>query len=345
MNNQISDAKSRLLIPALMRRLGVPLESIPKHSALPGKAQSVRCPWLHRHSHRDSKPSCSIYAGGTRIHCFVCGYDLDGPAFLKQWKSIPNAQAIKDFIGLAADKPIVLNPSTKIVSPKMVCADLHPLSEADKEQIARDRVIDVAAVRWACELGVLGLDTVCSCRSWVLVDTSKRIAEARRIGGLNFPGMANLQERKAHTLKGSDKSWPIGASLLHQYSDVRAIMLVEGGPDFLAALHFLHLFNAQGIIPIAMLGKAEIHPDAVRLIRGLRARIYPHNDPDGGGLKAANQWAVQLRQVGCQVDLFRIDGLSRTNGQPVKDLNDLTTIDAMHLQNPDQLLKLQSLLP
>jgi len=332
MNQTIADAKSRLSIPELMRQLGVPSRSIPKQECSKDQAQSVPCPWAHLHRHKDKKPSCSIYKNGTRIHCFACNYDMDGPEFLRRWRKLSNGQAIQEFINLAKVRPMSAMP-VKTAERTAVSVVLSPLSEFDQEQIALKRALHVAAVRWACSLGVLNASQVCGCRSWVLTDGSRRIAEVRRLNGQNFPQLETLGERKAHTIKGSDKSWALGCELLRQYESVRGIMLVEGGPDYLAALHFLESFGVPGIMPSAMLGKSEMHPEAVQLIKGRRVRIYPHNDPDGGGLKAAHGWAAQLRAVGCQVDLFSFAGLRRLDGQPVKDLNDLTMIDQQHNQN------------
>lgn len=344
MNISISDAKLRLLIPDLMRLIGVPPTSIPKYRASNSTAQNVRCPWFHRHSNQDKNPSCSIYANGTRIKCFVCGYNLDGPEFLKRWKNVSSAQAIRSFSSLAVGRPPVVIPA-KREAATMVSVDLRSLSEADKAQIARLRAIDVSAVEWACRLGALHFSQVCGYRSWVLTDGTMRIAEARRLDGTKYPEWGNVGERKAHTIKGSEKSWPVGIELLRRHAELRAVVLVEGGPDYLAALHWIHQFQRRDILPVAMLGKAEMHPEAVQLMRGHRVRIYPHNDPDGGGLKTAVRWSTQLSQSGCQVDLFHFDGLNRTNGQPVKDLNDLTTINPHHLQIPQDQQKLHFLLP
>lgn len=327
-----------------MRRLGVPPESIPKHGSPNGAAHNVRCPWFHRHSNEDKNPSCSIYADGTRMHCFACDYDIDGPEFLERWKSLTKAQAYREFLGLAATRPAAAFPAKRAV-PKPVSVSLGTLNESDMDQIARLRAIDVAAVQWACSLGVLHFSHQCGHRSSVLTDQSRRVAEARCLDGSHYPAWKNVGARKAHTIKGSDKSWPVGASLLRHYVDLRAVMLVEGGPDYLAALHFIHQFRSSGIMPMAMLGKAVIHADAVQLMKGRHVRIYPHNDPDRGGLKAALKWGAQLNQVGCRVDYFHFDGLRRANGTPVKDLNDLTTVDPQHLQNASELHRLQSLLP
>lgn len=341
---KISEAKSRLLIPQLMRRLGVPPESIPKYGSPISVAQNVRCPWFHLHSNEDKKPSCSIYADGTRMHCFACGYDIDGPEFIRRWKNQTRAQAFREFLSLAATRPAATLP-TKRGASKAIDVSLGTLNEFDMDQIASLRAIDVAAVRWAGALGVLHFSQQCGYRSWVLTDPSRRIVEARRLDGRNYPGWENVGERKAHTIKGSDKSWPIGAELLRQGIEVRAIMLVEGGPDYLAALHFIHQFRVAGIMPVAMLGKAEVHPDAVQLMKGRHVRIYPHNDPDEGGLRAALKWGAQFNQVGCRFDYFRFDGLRRVDGKAVKDLNDLTAVHPQHLQSALEFRRLQSLLP
>jgi hypothetical protein len=116
-------------------------------------------------------------------------------------------------------------------------------------------------------------------------------------------------------------------------------MLVEGGPDYLAALHFCHLFDVHDLLPVAMLGKASIMPEALELLKGRQVRIYPHNDPNGGGLKASEQWARDLKAAGCAVKRFGFEGLRRRDGKPVNDLNDAALIHA------DDAEQLSSLLP
>ena len=76
----------------------------------------------------------------------------------------------------------------------------------------------------------------------------------------------------------------------------------------------------------ALLGASvkTIHPDAVPLIRGRRVRIVPHADP--AGAKAGLQWAGLLKELGCRVDGFDLRNLAKTDGSPVKDLNDCTAM-------------------
>ena len=62
------------------------------------------------------------------------------------------------------------------------------------------------------------------------------------------------------------------------------------------------------------------------LLQSHRVRIYPHNDPDGGGEASAQMWATQLHAHGCEVDTYTFAGLTRRDGQPVKDLNDSAVI-------------------
>jgi hypothetical protein len=62
-------------------------------------------------------------------------------------------------------------------------------------------------------------------------------------------------------------------------------------------------------------------------LQGKRARIF--TDSDTVGNAAAKRWATQLRSAGVAVDGYTFDGLTRDDGQPVKDLNDLLRIDCV----------------
>lgn len=328
MNNQVQRAKRALKLPQLMRMLGVSPQFIPIKDG-----HVVKCLF-----HHDRKPSFNIYKDGTRAHCFACGFDLDGPGFVAKWNGTTNEQGCRDFIRLASGRHIQVarRPSSSraiLLSGKkaeMELPQLYDLDDRQVQQIAEQRNIDVCAVDCARRLGVLKFTSVCRYPSWVLLDNSGYIAEARRLDGQYYPQIGTLCERKAHTFKGATKSWPVGLGLIRQYPSVRAFMLVEGGPDYLAAFHLLLQFNVQGVMPIALLGKgagsAHIHPEALRLLGMRHVRIYPHNDPDGGGRKAAQQWAQQIRSTGCTVDIFPFEGLGLTDNPPVKDLNEVTML-------------------
>jgi hypothetical protein len=129
--------------------------------------------------------------------------------------------------------------------------------------------------------------------------------------------------------------------VLCEIPNFRAIMLVEGGPDYLAAWHFIIKMEAYDVLPVAMLGRSvlQIDHEAVALLKGRHVRMYPHDDDDKGGHAACNRWADQLYTAGCSVDFFSFDDLTRTDGKSVKDLNDAALIDPK--QNPE----LSNLLP
>ncbi len=339
----IEEAKKRLPLPALLRLLGIPSVSIPTRDG-----QSARCPWYHQHSHGDKKPSFNIYQDGSRAKCFGCGYNLDAPDFLAKWKGLSRSDACREFIWMAEGHkvtllraPVIHLPRTRqLPCPIAEMPLLSLLTDEQVMQIARTRMLWPESILWACQLGVLKFGYVCGHMCWVLLDDSKLIAEARRLDGLEFPAVGELGARKAHTLKGSTKSWPVGADLLRKYPGVQNVMLVEGGPDYLAALHFI-LQSQKQVLPVAMLGagQAVIDPRALELLGGRRVRLYPHIDPKQQGLKAAHTWTEQLMRAGCRTDNFHFAGLLRSNGIPVKDLNDLTTL------HPKDLSKIQNLIP
>jgi hypothetical protein len=196
------------------------------------------------------------------------------------------------------------------------------------EALAVLRYFQKSAVQHAVDLGCLRFGTVCGSRSWILTDSGRKVAEARRLDGKLFPEFGPLDARKAHTIKGSSKKWPVGLQLSDGMpKHEKKILLVEGGPDYLAALDLACRFNREDIHPVAMLGKAAIDREALDAMSGHRVRILPHQDPDGGGMEVAMKWHDQLKQVGCQVDGFSFEGLTKFDWTPVTDLNDLLEAD------------------
>lgn len=194
------------------------------------------------------------------------------------------------------------------------------------EALAVLRYFSKEAVQRAVDLGSLRFGHVCGERSWILTDASRKIAEARRLDGEFYED--NLGRRKSHTLAGSSKSWPVGLQLTDEMpAPDKKIVLVEGGPDYLAAIDFTVRFDRDDVHPVAMLGKAAISPDAIKILSGRRVRIFPHQDPDDGGMEAAIKWHKQLVTAGCQVDGFSFDGLTKIDWTAVTDLNDLLEAD------------------
>ena len=333
--HDLAAVKERLLIPELWARLG-----------LPGQARvSCRSPFRP-----ERQPSFSIYDSGRQWKDHGTGEGGDAIDFLARACHLDVAEATRRFLVLAG---VTLNsgfppaarrsagshsrPATKLQLPP-----LHQGSPAELQAVARHRHLSTQAVSLAQSLRTLAFGNVCGHPCWILGDEAGRLAEARRLDGRPFPAQGPLGERKAHTLRGSRKDWPCGTAVLRRHPSCRIVMLVEGGPDYLAALHLLLALDRWDILPIALLGRStgtRLCPQALALLAGRHVRLYPHADADGGGTHAAQGWAQQLHQHGCTCDFFNFTALHQTDGTPVKDLNDAV------LTRSDQLPELAALLP
>jgi hypothetical protein len=325
----IETAKNRLRIPELWRLCG--FEGNP----------SACCQSPFR---EDRKPSSSVYADGLRWKDFASGEEGDAIDFLGKARGIENRQAIREFLALADARGSICRPVPKPLStrreerrPDLSRFRLGSVTEI--EAVAKSRGIDPRAVCLAQEMGCLLFGSVYGLPSWILTDVSGRCAEARRIDRQPYPADTTKAERKAHSLIGSPKSWPVGCLVSSQYRNAgNTIALVEGGPDYLAILHLALRAGRVDIQPVAVLGRSQcmhgFHPDSVELFRRHRVRIFPHADTDGHGTARALFWARHLEELNCQVDLFRLDGLTKADGTPINDLNDLVEL---HLAQANEI--------
>jgi hypothetical protein len=189
---------------------------------------------------------------------------------------------------------------------------------ADFAALAKLRGISADAVALASERGLLRFGEHRHRPAWFILDASGRVAQARRLDGRNWFG-----DVKALNLASSQAAWPVG---IQEAAPFPLVALCEGGPDLLAAYHLILREQRQAdCAPVAMLGaNPPIHPAALPLFAGKRVRIFGHDDL--AGEQAVVRWATQLVEVGADVDGFRFSGLVRTDGQPVKDLNDLARV-------------------
>ena len=199
-----------------------------------------------------------------------------------------------------------------------LAAKLREGTEAEKVALASLRGLSATAVEMASARGLLRFGEFSGQRAWFVLDSSRRVIQARRLDGQQWT--ANT---KAWTLAGSQAAWPVGIGEAEKFP---AVALCEGAPDLLAAFHFMHCEGREAdCAPVAMLGGcARIHPDAVPMFAGKRVRIFRHSDPTGEN--AADRWAAQLAEIGATVDAFRLDGLRRADSQPLNDFNDLAAI-------------------
>lgn len=323
MKTPYKKALRALPLPQMMRLLGVPKDSIRENDG------AIRCPWSHRHSNQDKNKSCSLYRNMTRIHCFVCEYDYDAIRFAAAWKKTTDQEAC-NFVLKHAQTESCAGDGEKHpeATRSLVLPPTRELTLEELEAIALRRQVDVDALKSVASLGLLRHAEVCKEPSWLLTDSAGMIAEARMLSGACYPAWGSLSERKAHTIRGSKKSWPVGVALLQTYSYITSIMLLEGAPDLLAAHHFLLRFGFHHVLPVAMLGASAgsqgIDSKALELLHGKHVRIYPHNDESGrdGFLN----WCAQLQKAGCTVSRASFAGIMRPDGTPANDLNDLTSL-------------------
>ncbi len=328
--------RAALPLPELMQRLG-----LGEHAK-----QAAFCPF-HKNT---ATPSFSVYqkesgraywkchstcGGGDEVDLLEKYLGLSKPEALKRWEELAG--------GAVHLKPVSSYPMQRTPVPALtrepvaMPSDLHAGTPAELETVARLRGVDFWAVATMRQNGVLQFGTVCGLPCWIVSDPAKRIAEARRMDGLLFPAFEGGTARKAHTLKGSAKSRPVGLMLPGKLHDCfHNVLLVEGSGDFVAGYHFA-MERGQNWLPVAMLGASTlIHPEALPLLRGKRVKIVPHADEAGGA--GALKWAEELERIGCEVSGFDLTGLRKSDGSNVKDLNDCTDI------HPDDATELEGLL-
>jgi hypothetical protein len=276
----------------------------------------------------DRNPSCTIK--GEVMRDWSRNQSYDAISFYAAAKGISIFEAksrLSGFIrgGDASGEARARVPVQSLTRSAVVFSVLAP-SDDDFASILRARQMPPDAfsgLLLAHSLGVLRFARVAGFDSWLVSDEARRCAEARRLDGHLFPPIGNLAERKAHTLRGSTKSWPVGLAL--PISESRAeqlrqqpLLLVEGGPDLVAAFGLLAALpmSASDVQPVAMLGtSASISPEALQKMKGRRAIILAHGD--AAGKEAGERWGEQLAATQCRVCLRHL--------QSGKDLNDLVS--------------------
>ena len=305
MSDDLQEAKSKLPLPALMALLG--------HGDHAKK--SARCPF-----HKDSSASFSIFAGTDgEVHwkCFSgCGQG-DAIDYLAHARNLSNADACREFkkmADLAAPRaPLPLPVQRGIIRPV-----LHVGSSGEFAALATLRHIGEPGLRLASARGLLRFGQWRGSDAWFVTDSAGQNTQARRLDGQPWP-----QGCKALTLPGARAAWTLGAG---QAASFPVLLFCEGGPDLLAAHHFIAVEQrADDAAAVAMLGASlSIPPDALPQFAGKRVRFFTHSD--AAGRTCVARWAHQLAQAGAFMDAVALDGLRRSDGSLAKDLNDLTQI-------------------
>lgn len=306
LRNQLQEAKRRLPIPELWKRLGYPGEA---------KIGMVCCPF-----HREKSASFHIFDEGKMFKCFGCGVTGDAVIFLEKGSGLSRKDAIHKLIELAgcatataartAPAPLPVAKTQKArTRPEL--PEKTPGTPEQRAQLSKLRKLEIEAIDYAVELGFLSFCIYDGDESWLLSDATGVNAQVRKLDGRKFVTASG--EVKAKTLSGSWAKWPIGVP-----PKTKRVILAEGGPDFLAACQLCAVDLT--LSPTCLFGASlEIHDGAVPLFHGCDVFIVPHRDDPGA--MANVRWTEQLKRVANSVRTVFLPELETVN-----DLNDLLAL-------------------
>ena len=290
-----------------------------------GKSRLIRCS-----VHDDHTPSLSVSQGSdgwVLIHCFGgCDPEDILAAERLTWADLfgetAREKAFQVWTKPQAKRQLPWDESTRSAK-RADWTQFLPPTAADLELISKIRGLSREGLHLAVIRGILRV-TICrnGHRCWVITDASRFVAQVRRLDGQKF--RTATSEEKALSLPGSTHKWPAGIAALND--DHRSVILTEGGPDLLAAFHFIACEGRErDTTAVGILGAGSaIHEDLLPRFRGRRVRIAQHADKPGRA--AAECWAEQLRPYVEHVDGIDFTGLRQQDEKPVKDLNDLVRI-------------------
>ena len=312
----IDEAKAKLDIPAVAKQ------------CFQNWKPALSC---HSPFREDRNPSFSVYDQGRKWKDHATGDHGDAVDFLGKALDIPAQEAVRRYVEMAGGGYRVPAPRPKLAptpAPKTDDTDekrrrraAWPAMELPTDEelraVATLRRLPVEGPQWAAIDGTLRMATVDGERCWIVRSTCGKNAQARQLDGQPFQdGSLRLQPLKAKTLAGSIATLPVG-----NYHDTRwpAVVLVEGGPDVLAAYAGIHRLGLLDTVAVfAMLGASMRPPyGALATMKGRRVRIFQHNDE--AGAKAADGWARLIHNAGGTVDIW-------TPAQAGADLNDIFTL-------------------
>ena len=315
----------------------------------------------------DRSPSFSLFDGGRRWKDHGEGSTGHGDAadFIERALGVPREIASRLIIGLAREGGTTgaISGEEGFCSPfgdqkkagqRANWPALETPTEEEIQRIAILRGLSPEGVALAAQRKFLYSADSQEGRTWIIAERacdeegfydSFYVAQARRLDG---KGWDRLEGQKAWTLRGSIGTCPIGIHTASLYDigrkgpRYRKIVIVEGGPDFLAAFDLILAQGLECVVhPVAMLG-SSMHIDDVILpkFKGMQVKIFPHLD--GAGQAAAQRWFDQLHSVAASVVGYSFEGLSRPD-VPVTDPNDFA-----HLlpENPsaEELATMEALL-
>jgi len=215
----------------------------------------------------------------------------------------------------------MLAPKPTKPRPKCDTSNLRRPTEDEMATVADLRNVGLGTIKLAVMRGWLSVGQAYGHQCWFIHDRDKLNVQARRIDG------GKIGDLKAKSLPNARATVPIG---IEQVTGFDLVALVEGGPDMLGVLQYV---IAEGrtddVTPVAFLGAGHRFCEiGLTALKGKHVRIFPHHgDANDAGGKAGRRWHQQLTAAGISADIFDLSGLTMTNGNPVGDVNDLTSIE------------------
>lgn len=290
-----------------------------------GRDHVALCPF-----HDDRTPSFAIRGedrpGRPPFKCFGCGWSGDVIRFIQHIDSVDFRTACER-LGAAVDgAPASVEERAQRARERRVkqrqaeereriekenrrkaWPPFEEGSDGTLQELADLRSVSFTAVKLTWLSGILRFCEWKGHRSWIIGDSKRTCAQARRLDGHPWGNGENTF--KAWTLPGSELK-PIGLT-----KHPLPVIICEGGPDLLACWHFLHAGRrCAEFQPVCMLGASARLGRRAEWLKGREVWIAPDNDPSGKD--AAQRWESEALEAGALgVGTFAL-------GAP--DLNDLT---------------------
>ncbi|MCU0791934.1 MAG: hypothetical protein MUE42_03590 [Opitutaceae bacterium] len=289
----------------------------------------------------DGKPSFSV-TQDRLWHDFADGTGGDVVAFVGAAAGCNDGEAIKRLLALAgldsgrdlAPLRLAPRPPTPPPPPKrdeLTGLPLRTPTVGDLAHVAHQRGFAVFAglelahrrgMFWTASVPHRG-DVV---ESWILTDAARKTGMARRMDG--EPWQFRNGTAKSNALRSDDNHPPGLADVVE--ADRRAVLVAEGEPDALAALTCAWACGIADRVGVVCLPGASrgLSGPVIEGLAGRRVRILRQSDkPDANGKRpshrAAAAWIASLTAAGISADVASLDGLTRRDGAPAKDVADL----------------------
>ena len=240
----------------------------------------------------DLRPSFSVYKAGDGERWYDHGEAIGGDV-VDLWaraKGLSVKEALTDILRVvpgieAPNRPLeAVLPLDGILWPD----NLQEPTSQECEALGALRGLSPEAFFLAGRLGTLLMGDKRGQRIWMTCDKRMRSAAMRRLDGKNL----ELIDKKSASPKNAKRDWIIGTQTRNPDLDaLKRIVLVEGEGDYYAALQ-LSIQSEINFKVLAILGASvkSFHKGCQAQFKGALVLIFPHNDLNGAGRKAAKEW-------------------------------------------------------